>query len=117
MRFPAALALVLAAAFVGSTSRAGAATPAPDLARLVPANYRVLKVLRSRLTGQREPEVVVASVGPLNRYAQHPIDLQVISWDSLAYRWNIVFDAQKTRHESTPLIDPKAAVLIRQLAF
>jgi hypothetical protein len=77
----------------------------------------VLKLLRSRLSGQKEPEVVVASVGPLNRYAQHPVDLQVLSWDATAYRWNIIFDAQKTRRDSAPLIDPRAAVLIRQLAF
>jgi hypothetical protein len=112
-----ACALVLAAAFVVPTAGAGVAAPEPDLARLVPANYRVIKVLRSRLSGQKEPEVVVASVGPLNRYAQHPIDLQVFSWDSTAYRWNIIFDAQRTRRESAPLIDPRAAVLIRQLAF
>lgn len=117
MRAVGAIALVLATAYVVPTVRAGVAAPEPNLARLVPANYRVLKVLRSRLSGQKEPEVVVASVGPLNRYAQHPVDLQVFSWDATAYRWNIVFDAQKTRRASAPLIDPKAAVLIRQVAF
>ena len=111
-----ALALV-ATAFTVSSARAGVAAPEPNLAQLVPANYRVLKVLHSRLSGQREPEVVVASVGPLNRYAQHPIDLQVFSWDAIAYRWNVIFDAQKTRHDGAPLIDPKAAVQIRQVAF
>jgi hypothetical protein len=116
VRFLGALTLVLAVAFVGSTAGVGAATP-PNLARLVPANYRVLKVLRSRLSGQREPEVVVASVGPLDRFGQHPIDLQVFSWDAIAYRWNAVFDAARTRYDGAPLIDPKAAVLIKQLAF
>jgi hypothetical protein len=104
-------------AFTVPAARAGVAVPGPNLARLVPANYRVLRVLHSRLSGQREPEVVVASVGPLNRYAQHPIDLQVFSWDAIAYRWNVVFDAQKTRHDSAPLVDPTATVLVRQLAF
>jgi hypothetical protein len=117
MRYLAALALALATASTASSARAGVAAPEPNLARLVPANYRVLRVLHSRLSGQSEPEVVVTSVGPLNRYAQHPLDLQVFSWDAIAYRWNVIFDAQKTRHDSTPLIDPKAAVLIRQVAF
>jgi hypothetical protein len=61
--------------------------------------------------------VVVASVGPLNRYAQHPIDLQVFSWDAIAYRWNVVFDAEKTRYDSAPLIDLRATPVIRQVAF
>lgn len=116
MRSLAALALV-ATAFTVSSAQADVATHEPNLARLVPANYRVVKVLHSRLSGQGEPEVVVTSVGPLNRYAQHPMDLQVFSWDPIAYRWNVSFDAQKTHHDSAPLIDPKAAVLIRQVAF
>jgi len=109
--------LVLATVFMVSTARADAAAPDPNLARLVPANYRVVKVLHSRLSGQSEPEVVVTSVGPLNRYGQHPIDLQVFSWDEIAYRWNVIFDAQKTRHNAALLIDQEAAVLIRQMAF
>lgn len=117
MRYLAALALALATASTAASARAGVAAPEPNLARLVPANYRVLAVLHSRLSGQSEPEVVVTSVGPLNRYAQHPLDLQVFSWDAIAYRWNVIFDAQKTRHGSAPLVDPKAAVLIRQVAF
>ncbi len=108
---------MVAIALIASTAHAGVAAPEPNLARLVPTNYRVLKVLHSRLSGQREPEVVVASVGPLNRYAQHPIDLQVLSWDAIAYRWNVIFDAQKTRQHTAPLIDPNATVLLRQLAF
>jgi hypothetical protein len=117
MRYLAALALALATASTASTARAGVAAPEPNLARLVPANYRVLTVLHSRLSGQSKPEVVVTSVGPLNRYAQHPLDLQVFSWDAVAYRWNVIFDAQKTRHDSAPLIDPKAAAQIRQVGF
>lgn len=111
------LGLALAAVSLVSTAQAGAAVPEPNLARLVPANYRVLKVLHSRLSGQTEPEVVVTSVGPLNRYAQHPVDLQVFSWDAIAYRWNVIFDAQHTHSDSAPLIDLKAAVVIRQVAF
>jgi hypothetical protein len=47
----------------------------------------------------------------------HPTDLQVLSWDALAYRWNIVFDAQKVRYHSAPLFDPSAEVRIGQIAF
>jgi len=112
-----ALALVATAFTVSSAQARVAAVPRLNLARLVPANYRVSKVLHSRLSGQTEPEVVVTSVGPLNRYAQHPIDLQVFSWDSVAYRWNAIFDAQRTRHNAAPLVDPRAAVFIRQVAF
>ena len=119
MRSLVALVLLLfaTAAILASSAQAGATTPEPNLARLVPANYRVLKVLHGRLSGQREPEAVVVSVGPLNRYGQHPVDLQVFSWDAIAYRWNIVFDAEKTRNDSGPLIDPRATLVIRQVAF
>jgi hypothetical protein len=103
--------------FVLPTAHAGLAAPAPDLAHLVPANYRVLKVLHSKLSGRPQPEVVAASVGPLNRYAQHPVDLQVFSWDAIAHRWNVIFDAQQTRHNGAPLIEPNAAMRIRQIAF
>ncbi len=117
MKWLGALVLLLATAFVVSGAQAAVAAREPNLARLVPANYRVLKVMHARLTGQTMPEVVVTSVGPLNRYGLHPSDVQVISWDALAYRWNVVFDAQKVRYQSAPLIDPKAEVRISQLAF
>ena len=89
----------------------------PNLARFVPANYRVLSVQRARLSGQPVAEVVVSSVGPFNRYKVHPADLQVLSWDALADRWNIVFDAQKVLYPSAPLIDPRADVRIGRIGF
>ena len=104
-------------AFMVSDARAAVAVREPNLAQLVPPNYRVLGVWHARLTGQSMPEVVVTSVGPLNRYGLHPADVQVISWDALAYRWNVVFDAQRVRYQSAPVIDPKAEVRISQLAF
>ena len=109
--------VLLASAFLVSGVRAGVAAPLPNLARLVPPNYRVLGVLRSRLSGQPVPEVVVSSVGPLNRYKVHPTELQVFSWDAVAYRWNIVFDAQKVRYPTSPLIDPRADVRIGRIGF
>jgi hypothetical protein len=108
---------VLLAALALSGTRAAVAAPDPNLARLVPPNYRVLGVQRARLSGQSAPEVVVSSVGPLNRYRVHPADLQVLSWDSVAYRWNVVFDAQTARYPSAPLIDPKADVRIGRIGF
>jgi hypothetical protein len=109
--------LLVATAFTVSGAQAGVAAPEPNLARLVPANYRVLRVLHARLSGQTVPEVVVTSVGPLNRYELHPADVQVLSWDALAYRWNVVFDAQRVRYGFGPLIDPRAEVLIGRIAF
>jgi len=99
-----------------ATPPAGAA-PRPNLAKLVPANYRVLQVRQGRLSGQAVPEVVVTSVGPLNRYELHPANLQVLSWDAQAWRWNVVFDAQRVQFRSAPLIDPAAAVQIGRVAF
>jgi S1-C subfamily serine protease len=114
----AALALLLAWPFaVPAAEATGVGAPAPDLARLVPANYRVLKVLDARLTGQTEPEVVVSSVGPLNRYGVHPPDLQVLSWDALADRWNVLFDAQAARYRSAPVLDEHAVVRVGRVAF
>jgi hypothetical protein len=115
VRALAALVL-LTAAFPVSDSRAAVA-PGPSLASLVPPNYRVLSVQRARLSGQSAPEVVVSSVGPLNRYRIHPADLQVFSWDAVARRWNVAFDAQKVRYPSAPLIDPRAELRIGQIRF
>jgi len=117
VRFAGALAFLVATAFTVSGAQAGVAAPEPNLARLVPANYRVLRVLHARLSGQTVPEVVVTSVGPLNRYSLHPADVQVLSWDALAYRWNVVFDAQRVRYGPALLIDPRAEVLIGRIAF
>src|SRR4029077_1312380 len=106
-------------ALAGSGARAAArgAAPPPDPSRLLPANYRRLRGLHARLSGQTVPEVVVTSVGPLNRFELHPSDLQVLSWDALASRWNVVFDAQRVRFGPAPLIDPRAQVLIGRIAF
>jgi hypothetical protein len=112
-----AVGAMAALAVATSGARPALAAPRPNLADLVPANYRVLKVFQARLSGQPVPEVVVTSVGPLNQHELHPANLQVLSWDPKAYRWNVVFDAQRVRFESAPLIDPAAAVQVGRVAF
>jgi hypothetical protein len=131
-----ALPLILAAAV--SASAGERAVPPPNLGRTVPPNYRVLHEWHERLSGQSVPEVVVTSIGPLNgQTGFHPADLQVLSWDSLAARWDLTFDAEKVRvYEGvaplgsnqppgpiTPvgppslLLDPKGDDQIGQVAF
>jgi hypothetical protein len=116
MRYAAVLAL-LSATFSVSSAGTAAAGLGPNLARLVPTNYRVLTVQRARLSGQPEPEVIVSSVGPLNRYKVHPADLQVFSWDAVASRWNVVFDGQTVSYPSGPLIDPRADMRVDRIGF
>jgi hypothetical protein len=75
-----------------------ASVPKPNLARIVPANYVVKKIRYGRLTGQAVPEAVVISTGPsVGELGFHPAELQVVSWDSIAERWNVIFDAQKDK--------------------
>jgi putative ABC transport system ATP-binding protein len=70
--------------------------PPPDLAAVVPANYRVSKVMPSSIDQGQVPIDVVVSVGPVEQsFGSTPNDLQILVWDSLAGRWNITFDARK----------------------
>jgi hypothetical protein len=72
--------------------------PKPNLANIVPANYVVQKIRHASLTGQVVLDEVVVSKGPATGELDfHPAELQVISWDRLAERWNVVFDAQKDK--------------------
>ena len=112
--------------------------PKPDLARIVPQNYVVKKIWYGNLGG-KVPDAVVSSKGPgVGGLGLHPAELQVLSWDSLAKRWNVVFDAQKTKVEqqqfgtptsneyvtstpqappSAPILDPGAEGSVEQVAF
>ncbi|MGD0165728.1 MAG: PDZ domain-containing protein [Gaiellaceae bacterium] len=82
----------------GSTTVLPFSVPAPDLARIVPVNYRVKKIWYAKLVGQAVPETIVSSKGPaVGDLGFHPAELQVVSWDRLARRWNVIFDAQKDR--------------------
>ena len=81
-----------------STSSLPSSVPKPDLARIVPANYVVKNVWYAHLTGQAVSDAVVSSKGPaVGELGFHPAELQVVSWDSIAERWNVIFDAQKSR--------------------
>ncbi len=114
--------------------------PKPNLARVLPVDYRVEKVRYARLSGQEVPEAVVVSKGPaVGEFGFHPAQLQVLSWDPLAERWNVVFDAQKTKQfqqqygtafsnqyvsappdlpaASAPVLDRTAEGEVQQVAF
>jgi hypothetical protein len=70
--------------------------PLPNLGQTLPKDYRVLRIWHEQLSGQSVPEVVVTSLGPANgENGFHPVDLQVLSWDSQAARWDLTFDATK----------------------
>ncbi|HEV2590561.1 MAG TPA: hypothetical protein VGU02_01585 [Gaiellaceae bacterium] len=90
-----AAGLVLAAVALAGCG-AHARVPAAPVARGVPAGYRATQVWHARLTGGRTDDVIVASSGPpRTRLAFHSADLRVLSWDDLARRWYVSFDAQK----------------------
>ena len=98
-----ALALVLAGCG-GSDNDAEKASevPPPPIAKLLPRDYRAEEVLKANLTGGPVPETVVTSVGPpAGELGLHPATLQVLSWDALAKRWTVLFDAQKVTAPET----------------
>lgn len=81
-----------------TTSTLPSSVPKPDLAKVVPLNYVVKKVWYASLTGQAVPDAVVSSKGPaVGEFAFHPAELQVVAWDPIAKRWNVVFDGQKVK--------------------
>lgn len=144
-------AVIIAAGCGGSSKTSGAATttttavprqavPQPPYARVVPPNYRAQRVWRASLTGGPVPEAIISSVGPLTgSLGFHPADLQVLSWDAIARRWTVLFDAEKVINSSyfpspqtsnsspqpiaaaasdaTPLLDPKANVTLGSVRF
>jgi PDZ domain len=152
-----AIALVLAALSIsmvgcgGGSSESKATTsststsipssvPKPNLARIVPANYVVKKIRYATLTGHATPDAVVVSTGPATgELGFHPAELQVVSWDRLAKRWNVIYDAQKDKElqqqfgtiasneyitsppdspaANTPILDRTADGDINQIAF
>ena len=88
------------------------------------------------------PEALISSVGPLTGpLGLHPADLQVLSWDGIAGRWTVLFDAEKVVNSAflsdiqtsngspqplsapdgvdttTPLLDPKADVTLGDVRF
>jgi len=88
----AALLMTQAASALGSSRT----VPPPSLGKTLPKDYRVSHVWHEQLSGQVVPEVVVTSLGPANgENGFHPADLQVLTWDSQAGRWDLTFDAAK----------------------
>src|ERR1035437_7362186 len=72
--------------------------PGPNLAKIVPANYVVKKIQYAKLSNETTPDAVVVSKGPaIGNLDRHPAELQVVSWDALAKRWNVIYDAQKDK--------------------
>jgi len=123
-----------------TTSPLPTSVPPPNLARIVPVNYRVKEIRYAKLLGQSVPEAVVSSKGPaVGDLGLHPAELQVVSWDALAKRWNVIYDAQKDKEyqeqygtttsneyvtsppdlpaASKPILDPTADGDVNQIAF
>lgn len=81
--------------------------PRPNLARALPANYRVRKLWYQPLSNPTIPDVVVVSVGPPTGPSNfHSSDLQVLSFDPIARRWIVAFDAQKVPGVGDPVFNP-----------
>jgi hypothetical protein len=96
MRHAAIFVTLVAVSF--AVAGCGGKSNKPDLARFVPKNYVVKQIEYANLTGQAKQDVVVVSKGPATgNLGFHPAELQVISWDNLAKRWNVVYDAQKDK--------------------
>jgi hypothetical protein len=93
--------------------------PAPDLAAVLHANYRVLSTSSVSLTGGPVPETIVVSAGP-GLDPANPVDggtenVQLLVYDKLARRWNVAFDAASNvlpADYSQP--EPKAHALLDQ---
>ena len=72
--------------------------PAPDIGAFLLPNYRVTLSFSAPLEALPRPaDIVVVSAGPGSDVTQ-PVqggtqDVQVLSYDSVAKRWNLVFDA------------------------
>jgi hypothetical protein len=112
--------------------------PPPPIARLLSPDYRAQEVLKANLTDGPVPETVVTSVGPpTGQLGFHPATIQVISWDALAKRWTVIFDAQKViapdahgprtsnggpgvypgSGDPRPVLDPEADVTLELVDF
>jgi hypothetical protein len=83
---------------VTRTVEAKSRIPPPPLARVVPSRYRTVRIWRANLTDGVIPDLVITSAGqPKGKYGYHPADLQVLSWDRLARRWTVIFDAARAK--------------------
>lgn len=83
----------------GGASAAGGTSgvPAPSLARFVPANQQVLGVYHVDLVRGETPAVAVTTIStPTGSLPSPPEDLILLTWDKLARRWSVAYDAQRT---------------------
>jgi PDZ domain len=120
-----------------------ASIPRPNFAVVLPANYRAKRVWYQPLSNTNIPDAVITSTGPpVGSLSFHSADLQVLSYDRIAKRWIVAFDAQKipapdttfgtsdsnapinsyippasASTTTTAMLDPKADVGIGQVAF
>lgn len=71
--------------------------PAPDLARLVPASQRVLRVRHLDLDPGQVPLVAVTTTTgtPAPAGAKASQDLLLMAWDGYAKRWTVVYNATR----------------------
>lgn len=71
--------------------------PEPDLALSLHANYRVVNVGQLSLSGGPTADRVVVSTGPgldpTSPVSGNTGDVQILAFDAVAKRWNVVFDA------------------------
>ena len=123
-----------------SSTSVPSSVPKPNLAKIVPANYVVQKIQYAKLSNQKTPDVVIVSKGPATGDMNfHPAELQVVSWDAIAERWNVIYDAQKDKEyqvqygtsssneyitappdslaDNTPILDRTAEGDVNKVAF
>ncbi len=123
-----------------SSTSVPSSVPKPNLAKIVPANYVVQKIQYAKFSNQKTPDAVIVSKGPATGDMNfHPAELQVISWDAIAERWNVIYDAQKDKEyqvqygtsssneyitappdspaDNTPILDRTAEGDVNKVAF
>jgi hypothetical protein len=80
--------------------------PEPDLAVSLHPNYRVSNVSQVNLTGGATADRVVVSTGPgldpTSPVSGNTGDVQVLAYDAVAKRWNVVFDAANKLPADSP---------------
>src|SRR5207248_10996064 len=65
----------------------------PDLAKLLPADVRVLTSRTVNLDGSSTPQHAVAAIGPWSvDPSQAVLTVVLIAWDGQAHRWTLVYD-------------------------
>ncbi len=78
----------------GATGPSTPAVPSPVLAQVLPPNFKVDSEQRFHLEQSDVADIVVISSGPpAGEFGDEPVDLQVLSFDPVAARWNVLFDA------------------------